>query len=350
MAGMLANFAVVALVVVFHWSFTVLVILALLCVLVPGGVACWLALRHMPGVRLRYAHFSWRQIVETSKFSLYAYLNMLSNVLRNKADQFVVSSVLSVSAVTPYQAGGKVGEMFGMLTRQMADVLSPTAAHLHAKGDAQGLREMLVAGMRYTVLAATPLYVVTAFYLEGVIRVLTGDRHPTGATLWVGHLLLFWYYSLAVTHWVYKRMYMMAGQERRMMRQGVAEAVVNLALSIGLTLAMGSIVGVALGSVIPTVLFGWGLLWRWAAREAQLSALGLFVRVVGRTWVGCLPMLAVAWGFRLQPWWTSGSTTPRMLGEGAVVGLAGLVGLWRLALTAEERAKLAGKVRRKLGR
>jgi O-antigen/teichoic acid export membrane protein len=350
MAGMLANFVVVAMVVVFHWSFTVLVILALLCVLVPGGVACWLALRHMPGVRLRYAYFSKRQIVETSKFSLYAYLNMLSNVLRNKADQFVVSSVLSVSAVTPYQAGGKVGEMFGMLTRQMADVLSPTAAHLHAKGDTQGLREMLVAGMRYTVMAATPLYIVSALYIEGVIRVLTGDRQPTAATLWVGQLLLFWYYSLAITHWVYKRMYMMAGQERRMMLQGVAEAAVNLALSIGLTIAMGSIVGVALGSVIPTVLFGWGWLWRWAAKEAQLSPVALFGRVVGRTWLGSLPMVAVGLGFRFQPWWSSGSTTVRMLLEGSVVGLVGMAGLWRFALTGDERGRLAGKLRKRLGR
>ena len=351
LATTVANFVCVVLVFRLKLGFLTLVVLALSCVVAPYLLAAWLALRHMPGVRLSPRLFSKRALFQTGKFSVFAYLNMLGNVLRNKADQPVISSILGVAAVTPYQAGGKIGDMFGQLTKQIADVLSPTAAHLHAKGDTAGLRQMLIGGMRFSILGATPLYVLCAVYMDGLIRLLTGVKQPAVEMIWVGQLLLFWYYSLVLTHWVFKRMFLMAGQERRMMWQGVAEAFCNLALSIGLTLALRSMVGVALGSVIPTVLFGWGLLWGWAAKEAQLTRWALFRRVVLPAWIGCLPMIALAALLRLQPFWHSASNTFLLLGEGAVVGLAGLAGLWQLGLTPEDResftSKFAGKLRRR---
>ncbi|MCP5520283.1 MAG: oligosaccharide flippase family protein [Verrucomicrobiales bacterium] len=344
-----ANFVCVGLVVWFKLGFLLLVILSLLCMLIPYVWAAVLAFQRMPGVRLRPGLFSRRAMFDTGRFSLFAYANTLSNVLRNKTDQPVIGSVLGVAAVAPFQAGSKVGEMFGHLTRQIADVLSPTAAHLHARGDRDALRDMLVNGMRFSVLAATPLYIVTAVYMEGVVRLLTGLRNPDPEMLWTGQLLLFWYYSLVLTHWVFKRMFMMAGQEKRMMWQGVTEAAVNLTLSIVLTLVLHSIIGVALGSVIPTFLFGWTLIWGWAAHEAGLGRWALFRRVVLPAWVGCLPMIAVAAAFRLQPWWASGSTSWRVLGEGAFVGAIGLAGIWFLAFSAADRARFTAKLGRRFG-
>ncbi len=345
-----ANFAAVAGVVWFRLGFTWLVVLSVLCVLIPYAWAAKLAFDQMPGVRLRLGLFSRATLLETGRFSLFAYANTLSNVLRNKADQPVISALLGVAAVAPYQAGSKVGEMFGQLTRQIADVLSPTAAHLHARGDSGALREMLVNGMRFSVLAATPLYVLTAAYMDGVIRLLTGVQSPSSEMLWAGELLLFWYYSLVLTHWVYKRMFMMAGQEKRMMWQGVIEAAANLTCSIGLTLWLKSIVGVAWGSVIPTVVIGWGWLWGWAAREAGLSRAALFLRVVWTAWRGVVPMLVLAVGLRLQPWWASGSNTLLLLLESALVSLVGLVGLWHFSLEAHERETVRAKLGRRFGR
>jgi O-antigen/teichoic acid export membrane protein len=354
--GTLMNFGAVVCVVWFHWSFMTLVVLSLLCILLPYLWTAKAALDYMPGVRLRPGLFSWHTMFDTGRFSVYAYANTLSNVMRNKTDQPVISTLLGVASVTPYQAGSKVGEMFGLLTRQIADVLSPTAAHLHARGDAAALRDMMINGMRFSVLAATPLYVVTAAYMDGVIRLLTGQKHPGGPMIWAGELLVFWYYSLVLTHWVFKTMFMMAGQEKKMMRQGVLEAVLNLLLSVGLTLWLKQvwgvpwgILGVALGSVIPTVVLGWGFIWGWAAREAQLSRWALFQRVILKTWLACVPMALVAAALRLQPWWTSGANTLLLLAESGVVAAVGLAGLWRFALSPVERAQFKAKLDRKRG-
>ena len=355
--GTVINFIAVACVVWFKWSFMTLVILSLLCILLPYIWAAKMAMDYMPDVRIRPGLFSWSTMFDTGKFSIYAYTNTLSNVMRNKTDQPVISSILGVASVTPYQAGSKVGEMFGMLTRQIADVLSPTAAHLHAKGDKAALRDMMINGMRFSVLAATPLYVVTAAYMDGVIRLLTGQKHPSGPMIWAGELLVFWYYSLVLTHWVFKTMFMMAGQEKKMMQQGVIEAVLNLVLSVGLTLwlrqAWGvdlGILGVALGSVIPTVLLGWGFIWGWAAHEAGLSRWELFRRVILKTWLACVPMILLAVALRMQPLWTSGGTTLLVFAESGLVTVVGLACLWRFALSPAEQADFRGKLNRRLGR
>lgn len=350
MGGMVANFVGVCVVLGYKLGFNVLIAWSLACVLIPDAVAMVMALRHMPGVRISWRLFSMAQVRETSRFSVYAYLNMLGNILRNKTDQVVVGSVLSVGAVAPYQAGGKVGEMFHLLTRQLSEALSPAAAHLHASGDREALRRMLVGGMRWSVMAATPLYFVSAMYLPGLVRILTGDAQPAESTLWVGQLLLFWYWSLVVTHLVFKRMFMMAGQERRMMWQGVTEALANLALSLFLTWYLKSIVGVAIGSVIPTVLFGWGLLWGWAAVEAGCTRLELFRKVVWGSLMGCVPMLIVGLILRYQPYWKSGSTTLLVLVEGGFVMAVGLCGVWGITLDRAERAEVWGRLNRRLAR
>ena len=355
--GGLVNAAVIAASLLLHWSFMTLVLLSLLSFLLPYFVAARMALTYLPEVKIRPSLFSRQAIVETSKFSLYAYANTLGNILRNKTDQPVISSILGVAQVTPYQAGSKVGEMFGLFTRQIGDVLSPTAAHLHASGDASELRRIMIRGMRFSILSATPLYILTAVYMTGVIRLLTGMKEPTPPMFWAGHLLVFWYYSLVLTHGVFKNMFMMAGQEKRMMRQGVTEAATNIVLSIGLTIwlkhaygAEWGILGVALGSVIPTFVYGWGWIWGWAAHEAKISRRSLFKETVVGAWVGCLPMLAVAAAFHFQPFWVSGGNSFLVIAEGAVVGAVGVWGIWRFSLDAFERNDYATRIRSKFGR
>ena len=343
MGGMLANFVLLAFALYYHWSLKAIFILALLCILVPDAIAAYISLKHMPGVRIGIRYFSQTMIKETTRFSVYAYLNMLSNILRNKTDQLVISTFLNVSAVTPYQAGGKVGEMYGMLTRQISDTLSPAAAHLHAKGDLQTLRQLLIQGMRASVIAATPLYLICTFYLPGIIRLLTGEKQPSMDTIWVGHLLLFWYYCIIVTHMVFKRMYMMCGHEKRMMQLGVAEAAINVTLSIGLVIYFKNIVGVAVGSLIPTLYFGWFHLWPWASREAQMKPSDLLRLVLLQPWIGCLPMILVAAVLKSIPVLHSGSTVWHLMVEGAFGLGIGAMGIWKWTLSSKERQQFTEK-------
>jgi len=92
--GTIANFIAVACVMWFKLSFLTLVVLSLACTFFPYLLAAKIALAHMPGVKLRPNLFSFHTMFDTGKFSLFAYANTLSNVVRNKTDQPVISTIL----------------------------------------------------------------------------------------------------------------------------------------------------------------------------------------------------------------------------------------------------------------
>ncbi|MDB6134766.1 MAG: hypothetical protein JWM59_3009 [Verrucomicrobiales bacterium] len=339
MIGTIANAALVALALYFNWGLTSVFVIALLCVLGPDLMAGYAAMKAMPEVRLRLSLFRRSDLLSTGKFSLIAWLNMISNLLRNKMDQVVVGGALGLPAVTLYQAGAKAGELFGVVTRPIADSLGPAAAFLYADSRKDSLREMLVNGLRMTMLVAAPLYFGGAIFMDFLVRVLTGLKVPNADVLLVAQVLLFWYFHVSYTHMVFKTMYMMCGQEKRMMWHSIAEALMNVVLSISLTLWLKSIVGVALGSVLPTLLFGWLVLWPWTAKEAGCGKWELLMKTGVRPLLGCVPMIVTGvlcrWllgGGYGRPEWL-----PCLAGM-AITGVAGLAGIWTISLTPADKA------------
>ena len=284
---------------------------------------------------------------ETLQFSLFAYLGTATNLVLGKSDQLVLGATLSVGAVAVYQAGAKIAEMFSQFTRQIQETLSPAAAHLHAAGDRAGLRELLVNNLRWSVLVATPLFLLCAFYLDELLQLLTGGRVGGGDTRVVGQVLLVWFYTTLLTHGISKRVFMMCGHERRLMWLGLAEAGANLALSIGLVLVFRNVPAVAVGSLIPTLYFGWVHLWPWMARESGLTGWELFRRTVLPAWVAGVPLLLLLGALKQVDLAPGGSVTGAMFVEGTLGGIVALMGAWLLALTPGEREILGRKLARK---
>jgi O-antigen/teichoic acid export membrane protein len=331
-----------------NWSFMTIMVIALFFALAPDFAAAVLALRHMPSVRISLRLFSPGMMSETMQFSIFAYLSTATNIVLGKTDQLVLGASLSIGAVAIYQAGAKIAEVFSQFTRQLQDTLSPAAAHLHATGDRAALRDLLVNSMRWSLLIATPLYLLCAFYLTELLHLLTGDAAISQDTLLVGQVLLAWFYTTIITHSVSKRIFMMSGHERRLMWMGIAEAVANLAISITLVMIFRNIVAVALGSLIPSLYFGWCRLWPWMAKEAGLSKRQLFNLTVWPAWLACVPMLALLVGLKfvvLAP--GSHPELAAMFIESMLAGSVALIGVWRITLNEAERRVLKAKIARK---
>jgi O-antigen/teichoic acid export membrane protein len=299
----------------------------------------------MPGVELRVRHFSKGMVRDTMSFSLYAYVTTVSNVILGKTDQLIISSALSVAAVALYQAGAKIAEMFANLSQQLPETFSPVAAHLHAKGDREVIQQLLIKGTRFTAMMATPIYLVCAFHMEPLLRLLTSESLVT--TYWIGQVLLLWSYISIVTQSVSKRVYMMCGHEKRLTLLGVGEALLNLGLSIGLILHYRNVLSVAVASLVSTFVFGWLFLWPWAAREARISPFKLAAIVLGPTWLACLPLIGL---FAIErALFVPNSLLWVLIASGLALALAA-IGLWRLALTGIEREKLAAVLVKVIGK
>ena len=339
-AGLVMRLGLIWLALHYQWGFLAIMLIALFFALAPDCLAATFALTKLPAVKVRPRFFSGAMIGETMTFSIFAYINTATNVVLAKTDQIVLGVMLSVTAVAIYQAGAKVADVFNGFTRQMQDTLSPAAAHLHATGDRSGLRDLLINCTRWSLVIATPLFLLCAFYLDEMILLLTGDQSVALPTRIVGHALLLWFYTSILTHSVSKRIFMMCGHERLLMWLGIGEAGANLALSIGLVLYSKSVVGVAIGSLVPALFFGWVYMWPWMARDVQSNGWELFRKTVWPAWLACGPMLLVLIALKFVTLAPGGNVKVAMFVEGALAGAVGAYGLWRGALLPHERTSL----------
>ena len=326
------------------WGIMPVMLIALGTSLLPDFVAMPLALRQMPEVRIRPALFTRSAIGETASFSIFAYITTATNVVLAKSDQLVLGATLGVAAVALYQAGAKVAEIFREFTKQLQDTISPAAAHLHASADHEALRDLLVRSTRWAVLIATPLYLLCAFHLEDLLKLLTGDRHIAHEVWLTGQVLLLWYFAAIPTHSVFQRIYMMTGHERKLVRFGLVEAALNVGLSLVLVLTFRSVVGVAVGSLVPTLVMGWGVLWPWLARDAGMTRWQLFHCTVLPTWLACLPVLALLVALQWTPSLRFTDTWATLFTQGPVVALLAYTLLLRFTVTPGERAALARRL------
>ena len=99
-------------------------------------------------------------------------------------------------------------------------------------------------------------YLLSAVYLEPLISLLTGMKSVPIETWWVGQALLFAVFSSQLTNGCSKRVLMMCGDERRLLFISISDAVANVILSVIFAFKLG-VLGVALGTMIPTTLVGW---------------------------------------------------------------------------------------------
>ena len=192
-------------------------------------------------------------------------------------------------------------------------------------------------------MVATPMYLICAFYMDELVWLLTGknDAGSMRMTIWTGQVLLFWGYTTILTQSVSKRIFMMTGHERRLMWLGVGEALLNLGLSIILLWYYQTVLAVAIGSLMATFVFGWFLVWPWAAREANLSAWKLARTVLIPTWIACLPIVGLILLERYITTLEFRNSVYALVLEGAMVfGLASIC-MWCLALKRSEREKFS---------
>jgi len=241
-----------------HWDIAVLMGISVATSALPNLIAAVIALRRLPGISLAPKWFEWRAVKSQMGFSIAAYLITFSNMLMSKSDQLVISLTIGVAAVAVYQAGYKMGEMLGLFSVQLQQVLSPAAAAMYAQGDDSGLKNLLLRSSRLTFLLVTPCYLLSAVYLEPLIRLLTGMKTVPRDTWWIGQALLMAVFSSQLTNSCTKRVLMMCGDEKRLLFISITDALANLVLSIMLAYRIG-VLGVAIGTMIPTVLIGW--LW-----------------------------------------------------------------------------------------
>ncbi len=271
LVGSTVNLLLIGWGVTEHWSFPSIVSIAVATNLANLGLSVAFVFLLVQGFSLHPRHFRRARVAELLSFSLVAYLITFTNLILVRTDQVLIGFTLGVAAVALYQAGYKAAEMFSLLATQVHSVLSSAAAQVHAQQDRRTLCQLLSRGTQLTLFFLAPAYALCALYLETLVKVLTGLAQPSPTTLLSGQILLLATFSGLVTNGCSRRVLVMCGWERPILRISLLEAVLNFSLSLALVFRLGPL-GVAIGTAIPSLLTGWFFQLPLSATFLEISA------------------------------------------------------------------------------
>jgi len=330
-------------------SLTWLMGAAVACVVLPIWTCALVCLRD-PDLRPRLRDFRLGRLREIGSFSLIAYLGTMTGLVLAQSDQLVIGAMVSVQAVALYVPGAKLTQSYGMLAMQLQDTLGPVAARLGRLGDAQersaALRQLLLTSQRWALLAGTLLVIPLLASPRGALAVITGQPAAAPEMLQTAVLLVASVYFGIAGASCTKRILFMIGHHRATLLFSLAEAGLNLGLSLYWCWSWKSGVGAPAGTLVATVCVSLVALPVHACRTLGVSPREFLLEACGRALLanaGALAAAAIYWGL-LPP----AAGVVHFLAGCALCAAAGLPGWWLVGMLDDERSRVLGALRRGL--
>ena len=150
-----------------------------------------LAISRLRGSRLhrfaRVASEIWlalcdrKSLTEIARYGGVSFILMISYKLRFKTDEIVISTFLSVAAVTFFSNGDRLVDYTGEVVVGLAQLFIPMSGHSDAKGDMNQLRKIFVAGNRACALIVLPITATLVILGKSVITAWVGPRYVTAS-------------------------------------------------------------------------------------------------------------------------------------------------------------------------
>jgi len=325
------------------WTLHGFMVAGIATTLVPILVIAGLAMRDAD-LRPDPRRFSPRDLASIGAFSLYAYLTTLCSQVTSRCDALLIAHLHSLPAVAWYASGQKLAETYSLLAQQMQGMLAATSAHLDAAARDQAargeaLRRLLLVSQRWAVLLGASLIVPLLIDIDGALRVLNGDASLIQASATVAWLLLTATACAVAGSSCGKELLMMTGHHRAVFVFSLIEAIAKLTLATWLLVRWHSIVGAALGSLLPALVIHLIAVPWYTRRVFALRWRDLFA-AAGRGLAGSVG--AIAAGLAWAAWRPLTHPTADFLGGCAVVAVAMLPGWWWLGMVESERAHVRG--------
>ena len=276
-----------------------LVMLALVqtaCLAFDFGVSWALIRRSYPGLHLTLRGFDWKIVRRIFSFSLYVLLLTAGARLAFETDALVIGAFMGVGSVAFYAVANSIVVYLMEFIVAIAAVVAPMATKLDTEGKPAELREIF---LKWSKVALSLTLMVGLFLLTLGPQFIgwwigPSFEQPAGQVLQI--LMLSSLVFLPVRG-VAQPILMGLGKPGLPAVAFLITGVLNLGLSILLVGPLG-LMGVALGTAIPNVLFAAVVLVA-ACRELEVGVLPYLGYVVPRAALGALPVLALLLWFRL---------------------------------------------------
>ena len=298
-----------------------------------------LAIRLTPGLSVSPRLFSRGRVRELLGFSVYFFIANVAVLVILRMDPVVIKTYLPLAAVAVYAVGAKIAEYTYLLNKQFSNALMPLVSLSKGAGDTSTVRLILVDGTRFLLAIAVPFVALLLFYSEPLVLLWMGsdfaESVPTLRILLIA--MLFSSVQLNAAN-----VLGMTGNHRFVAFAMGGSALLNLVLSLVLIRVFG-LAGVALGTLIATVLVEFAQVIPRACRDQGLSLAGFLGRAIWPTLPPLAPALAAAW---LLAQWHPVDGFVWIFAEGTVSALLYFAAFYWTGLKPAERALIAGKLSR----
>ena len=318
--------------------------------LIGGLFTAFAALYYLKraGLRFQLVRLSRRSLLALSRrvfgYSFYVFVNNIGQKTIVASNAIVIGVFMPVASVTYFAIAASLIDYVRGLVTATAQVFNPLTSHYVALRQDEAVRQVLIRGSKLTLFVGLPPIVAYLVLGPQFIALWMGPEFASQA----GAVLLV----LAVAALFSCPHHTMSSVLYGMSRHSViaylrvAEAAINVVLSIVLIQDYG-LVGVALGSAIPHVVFVTLILPVVVCRRVGLPVRTFFAGAYLGPLLSAVPFAAGA--FALDALWPAGNLATFFVQIGLLLGVYALAG-YGLALDREERAIARDYLRRPLAR
>jgi O-antigen/teichoic acid export membrane protein len=289
-AGLLLRLVVVVVVLRILPSLPVLAVMQVGVMLVEFAAALYFIRRSWPAIRFSLSGFDPSRLRPILGFSMFATMVGVGTQLSFQCDQLVIGAHASPEQGTFFDVGNKFFPPLIGLVLGIGMVMMPTATKLQATGDIAQLRGVF---LKWSKIAFSLSLLVGVYLLVLGPEFIAWWMGPTfaGPSGAVTRVLMASFLVFLPVRGVASPMLMGLGKPAPNSLAFLAMGLVNVALSLALMKPFG-IIGVALGTAIPGVLFSVFVAWM-ACRAIEIPVERYTGYVLAKPVAGTLPALLV---------------------------------------------------------
>jgi O-antigen/teichoic acid export membrane protein len=260
---------------------------------VGNGLLVYTARSTYPELSISFAKPQREVLRNIWSYSVYAFLVTIAVQLVYQTDNLVVGAFVSAAAVTFYSIGNSLCRYTDQIVAAMTSTFTPAASTYEAAGDVSGLRALYYNGTRVTMAFSLPIVITLILRGHTFIGVWMGQQYAHTSGIVLAILAAALMFSLQNT--TAGSIAFGIGKHKMLAKWSVAEGVANLALSITLAHTRLHMYGVAIGTLVPSLVIHLILWPRYVSQLVSVTCIEVFRDVWGPVFLCAIPFAAASY-------------------------------------------------------
>jgi O-antigen/teichoic acid export membrane protein len=281
---------------------------------------------------------------EILSFSAYTFILHVSAMVLFSSDALVIAAIMPVTQVAFFVIAGNLSQVAMQVQSGVTRVIYPLISSRQASEGLGAASVLMRKSVRLSTIIVLPI--VLTFLTRGPTFIglwmgpaYTSTAGPILQVLALGMCIFMSYQVLTVS-------VMAVGLHKGLVPAYIAEAIMNLSLSVVLGKSMG-VTGVAWGTIIPRLIMALGFAPWFCSRKLEVPARDYAMHAWVRPLTAMLPFAIVS--YLIDRTWTAPNVF-HFFGQVMITIPLAIAGTWIVGLEQDERERLRGWLRAGLAR